>query len=43
MTVIVIKDELSCSAVVVRTLISALGKQRQVDLCEFEASLVYKS
>ena len=24
-------------------LISALGRQRQVDLCEFEASLVYKS
>ena len=24
-------------------LIPALGRQRQVDLCEFEASLVYKS
>ena len=24
------------------SLISAPGKQRQVDLCEFEASLVYK-
>ena len=24
-------------------LISALGKQRQVDLCEFETNLVYKS
>ena len=24
-------------------LIPALGKQRQTDLCEFEASLVYKN
>jgi hypothetical protein len=24
------------------SLIPALGKQRQVDLCEFEASLVYR-
>ena len=24
-------------------LITALGRQRQTDLCEFEASLVYKS
>ena len=24
-------------------LIPALGRQKQVDLCEFEASLVYKS
>jgi hypothetical protein len=24
-------------------LVSALGRQRQADLCEFEASLVYKS
>ena len=26
-----------------RLLIPALGRQRQVDICEFEASLVYKS
>jgi len=27
---------------VVHALIPALGRQRQADLCEFEASLVYK-
>ena len=26
-----------------RPLIPALGRQRQADLCEFKASLVYKS
>jgi hypothetical protein len=26
----------------VQTLLSALGRQRQADLCEFEASLVYR-
>jgi hypothetical protein len=28
--------------VVIRTLIPALGRQRQVDLCELEDSLVYR-
>ncbi|KAL6086154.1 hypothetical protein STEG23_037941 [Scotinomys teguina] len=31
------------AAVVLTPVISALGRQRQADLCEFEASLVYKS
>ena len=30
-------------ALVMQPLIPALGRQRQVDFCEFEASLVYKS
>ena len=34
---------MSCQAVVAHPLIPALRRQRQADLCDFEASLVYRA
>jgi hypothetical protein len=38
-----IKEGYSCWVVMVQDLILTLRKQKQTDLCKFEASLVYKA
>jgi hypothetical protein len=37
-----LKTVVVTQAVMVHTLMPALGKQRQINLCEFKASLVYR-